>query len=61
MLLSKEDVPFLTYLVYYVNYLITKLRNINVGCRYSTEYIGVYADDISLLSDSFNWILKIKC
>ena len=33
----------------YVNNLITKLRNSNLGCRYGNEYMGVYcyADDIS--------------
>ena len=39
----------------YVNNLITKLRNSNLGCRYGNEYMGVYyyADDISLLSPTF--------
>ena len=48
----------------YVNHLITKLRNSNLGCRYGTEYMCVYcyADDISLLSPTFtglNEMLKI--
>ena len=39
----------------YVNHLITKLRNSNLGCRYGNEYMGVYcyAGDISLLSITF--------
>ena len=39
----------------YVNQLITTLRNINLGCRYGNEYMGVhcYADDITLLSHTF--------
>ena len=39
----------------YVNNLITKLRNRNLGCGYVNEYMGVYcyADDICLLSPTF--------
>ena len=40
----------------YLNNLIVKLRNSNIGCRYRSEYIGVfgYAEDLSLLCPSFS-------
>ena len=40
----------------YLNDLIVKLRNSNIGCRYRSEYMGVfrYADDLSLLCPSFS-------
>ena len=40
----------------YLNNLIVKLRNSNIGCRYRSEYIGVfgYAEDLSLLCASFS-------
>ena len=40
----------------YLNNLIVKIRNSNIGCRYRSEYMGVfgYADDLSLLCPSFS-------
>ena len=40
----------------YLNNLIVKLRNSNIGRRYRSEYMGVfgYADDLSLLCPSFS-------
>ena len=51
-----EDVQY-----YYVNHLISKLRSINLGCRYGNEYMGVYcyADDISLLSQWRSQVLML--
>ena len=40
----------------YLNNLIVTLRNSNIGCRYRSEYMGVfgYADDLSLVWPSFS-------
>ena len=40
----------------YMNNLITNLKKSNIGCRYGSEYMGVYgyADDLSLLCPSFS-------
>ena len=45
----------------YLNNLIVKLRNSNIGCRYRSEYMGVfgYADDLSLLCPSFSGIREM--
>ena len=45
----------------YLNNLIVKLRNNNIGCRYRSEYMGVfgYADDLSLLCPSFSGIREM--
>ena len=42
----------------YLNILILNLRNGNIGCKYRSEYMGVfgYADDLSLLCSSFTGI-----
>ena len=44
----------------YLNNIIVKLRNSNIGCRCRSEYMGVfgYADDLSLLCPSFSGIKK---
>ena len=40
----------------YLNNFIVKLRNSSVGCRYRSEWVGVYgyADDLRLLCPSFS-------
>ena len=40
----------------YLNNLIVKLKNSNIGYRYRSKYMGVfgYADDLSLLCPSFS-------
>ena len=45
----------------YVNHLITKLLNCNLGCRYRNEYMGVYchAAGISLLSPTFTGLKEM--
>ena len=45
----------------YLNNLIVKLRNSSIGCRYRSEYMGVfgYADDLSLLCPSFSGIREM--
>ena len=45
----------------YLNNLIVKLRNSNIGCRYRSEYMGVfgYANDLSLLCPSFSGIREM--
>ena len=45
----------------YLNNFIVKLRNSNIGCRYRSEYMGVfgYADDLSLLCPSFSGIREM--
>ena len=42
----------------YLNNLIINLRNSNIGCKYGSEYMGVfgYADDLSLFCPSFTGI-----
>ena len=44
-----------------LNNLIINLRNSNIGCKYRSEYMGVfgYADDLSLLCPSFTGIKKM--
>ena len=45
----------------YLNSLILNLRNSNIGCKYRSEYMGVfgYADDLSLLCPSFTGIKEL--
>ena len=45
----------------YLNNLILSLRNSNIGCKYRSEYMGVfgYADDLSLLCPSFTGIKEM--
>ena len=45
----------------YMNELIEILRKNNIGCRYGSEYMGVfcYADDLSLLCPSFTGIKEM--
>ena len=45
----------------YLNKLIAILRTSNVGCRYGSQYMGVYcyADDLSLLSSSFTGLQEM--
>ena len=45
----------------YLNELIETLRKNNIGCRYGSEYMGVfcYADDLSLLCPSFTGIKEM--
>ena len=45
----------------YSNNLIINLRNSNIGCKYGSEYMGVfgYADDLSLLCSSFTGIKEM--
>ena len=45
----------------YLNNLILNLRNSNIGCKFGSEYIGVfgYADDLSLLCPSFTGIKEM--
>ena len=44
-----------------MNELIEILRKNNIGCRYGSEYMGVfcYADDLSLLCPSFTGIKEM--
>ena len=45
----------------YLNNLIINIRNSNIGCKYRSEYMGVfgYANDLSLLCPSFTGIKKM--
>ena len=46
----------------YLNNLILNLRNSNIGCKYGSEYIGVFGyadDDLSLLWPSFSGIKEM--
>ena len=45
----------------YLNKLIEILRTSNVGCRYGSQYMGVYcyADDLSLRSPSFTGLQEM--
>ena len=45
----------------YINKLNVNLRNSNIGCRYRSEYMGVfgYADNLSLLCPSFSGIKEV--
>ena len=45
----------------YMNELIKILRKNIIGCRYGSEYMGVfcYADDLSLLCSSFTGIKEM--
>ena len=45
----------------YLNNLITNLKKSNIGCRYGSEYMGVYgyADDLSLLCPSFSGLKEM--
>ena len=45
----------------HINELIETLRKNNIGCRYGSEYMGVfcYADDLNLLCPSFTEIKEI--
>ena len=45
----------------YMNELIEILRKNNIGCRYGSEYIGVFchADDLSVLCPSFTGIKEM--
>ena len=49
----------------YLNKVIVNLGNGNIGCRYRSEYMGVfgYADNLSLLCPSFSGIKEMlnKC
>ena len=50
-----------TFFSVYLNGLIEILRKNNIGCRYGSEFMGVYcyADDLSLLCPSFTGIKEI--
>ena len=50
-----------TLFTVYRNELIEVLRKNNIGCRYGSEYMGVfcYADDLSLLCPSFTGIKEM--
>ena len=50
-----------TLISVYLNELIETLRKNNIGCRYGSEYMGVfcYADDLSLLCPSFTGIKEM--
>ena len=45
----------------YLNKLIEIFKTSNVGCRYGSQYMGVYcyADDLSLLSPSFTGLQEM--
>ena len=45
----------------YLNKLIEILRTSNVGCRYGSQYMGVYyyADDLSLLSQTLTGLQEM--
>ena len=45
----------------YLNNLKINLRNINIGCKYGSKYMGVfgYTDDLSLLCPSFTGIKEM--
>ena len=45
----------------YINILILNLRSNNIGCKYESEYMGVFgnADDLSLLCPSFSGIKEM--
>ena len=51
-----------TFFSVYLNGLIEILRKNNIGCRYGSEFMGVYcyADDLSLLCPSFTGIKEMK-
>ena len=50
-----------TFLSVYLNGLIEKLRKNSIGCRYGSEYKGVfcYANDLSLPCPSFKCMWNI--
>ena len=50
-----------TFFSVYLNGLIEKLKRNNIGCRYGSEFMGVfcYADDLSLLCPSFTGIKEM--
>ena len=50
-----------TFFSVYLNRLIETLRKNNIGCRYGSEFMGVYcyADDLSLLCPSFTGIKEM--
>ena len=63
---NTSKIEYLIYLLVtlfsvYLNKLIVSLRNSNIGCRYRSEYMGVfgYADDLSLLCPSFSGIKEM--
>ena len=45
----------------YMNKLINKLRNSNIGCKIVNQYVGVfcYADDISLVCPSITGFKQV--
>ena len=51
-----------TFFSVYLNRLIETLRKNNIGCRYGSEFMGVYcyADDLSLLCPSFTGIKEMQ-
>ena len=50
-----------TFFSVYLNRLIETLRKNNIGCRYGSEFMGVYcyADDLGLLCPSFTGIKEM--
>ena len=50
-----------TFFSVYIDKLIELLRKSNVGCRYGSQYMGVYcyADDLSLLSPTITGLNKM--
>ena len=50
-----------SHLSIYLNNLILNLRNSNIGCKYGSEYMGVfgYVDGLSLLCSSFTGIKEM--
>ena len=50
-----------TFFSVYLNGLIEEIRKNNIGCRYGSEFVGVfcYADDLSLLCPSFTGIKEM--
>ena len=50
-----------TFFSVYLKVLIEKLRKNNIGCRYGSEFMGVfcYADDLSILCLSFTGIKEM--
>ena len=50
-----------TFFSVYLNELMEKQRKNNIGCRYGSEFMGVfcYADDLSLLCPSFTGIKEM--
>ena len=61
MKLNKAVAYLLVFFSVYLNKLIEILRTSNVGCRYGSQYMGVYcyADDLSLLSPSFTGLQEM--